>query len=68
MEMESIVERAVSHSREYGKFIVIYQQNVKFFDSLVTAFVFYFHLEHEATLWDITKEAELLEKKCLKHP
>lgn len=65
MELISTVERAVSHSREFGKFIVVYKNNVRSFNSLITAFLFYYRLETEASLWDITSGEELLEKKCL---
>ncbi len=64
MELIPIVERSVSHHREFGKFIVIYPNNVKAFSSLVAAFKFYFKLEEEASLWDITAGEELLERKC----
>ena len=66
MELISTVEKAVSHRRESGKFVVIYQNNLKSFDKLLTAFIFYFGLNGEASLWDITEGEELLEKKCLK--
>lgn len=66
MELISTVEKAVSHTREFGKFVVIYKNSVKTFDSLVAAFIFYFALDTEASLWDISEEDELLEKKCLK--
>lgn len=65
MELISTVEKAVSHSREFGKFVVIYTNSVRTFDSLVAAFIFYFSLDKEASLWDITEKEELLEKKCL---
>jgi len=64
MEIIPIVERSVSHHREFGKFIVIYPNRVKDFSSLVAAFKFYFKLEEEASLWDITTGEELLERKC----
>jgi hypothetical protein len=66
MELISTVEKAVSHKRESGKFIVIYHNNLKSFDKLLNAFIFYFRLNLEASLWDITEGEELLEKKCLK--
>lgn len=64
MEMISVVERSVSHHREYGKFLVVYHNNVKLFNGLVSAFIFYFNLDKEASLWDITAGEELLERKC----
>ena len=66
MKIVSTVERAVSHNREFGKFLVIYKSGVKVFNSLVTAFQFYYNLETEASLWDITDQEELLEKKCIR--
>lgn len=66
MELISTVEKAVSHQRESGKFVVIYQNNLKTFDKLLNAFIFYFRLNREASLWDITGGEELLEKKYLK--
>ena len=65
MALISTVEKAVSHRRESGKFIVIYHNNPKSFDKPQNAFMFYFSLNREASLWDITEEEEL-EKKCLK--
>jgi hypothetical protein len=64
MKIVSIIERAISHSREYGKFIVVNKTTTEF-DSLVKAFIIYYYLEEEASLWDITEGRELLEKKIL---
>ena len=65
MKVVSIIERAVSHSREFGKFIVQHGRSTQQFDSLVKAFIFYYYLEEEAALWDITEGRVLLEKKVL---
>ena len=66
MQYTSTVEKAVSHSREEGKFIVIYPNSVKVFNTLIAAFLFYYRLDKEASLWDITEDkAELLEQKRL---
>jgi hypothetical protein len=63
METIPIVERAISHHRERGKFLVRYNDSAEHFDNILPAFIFYFDLEQEATLWDITEDEELLEKK-----
>lgn len=66
MEFISTVEKAISHSREFGKFIVVYKTNVKLFPTLVAAFLFYYTLDKDASLWDVTGDtAELLEQKYL---
>jgi hypothetical protein len=66
MEFISTVEKAISHSREFGKFIVVSKTNVNLFVTLVSAFLFYYHLDKEASLWDVTGDtAELLEQKYL---
>jgi hypothetical protein len=64
MELVSMVENAVSHDREVGRFMVVYKSNIKVFKTLVSAFIFYDKLDKEATLWDITESEELLEQKC----
>ena len=66
MELVSTVEKAVSHPREFGDFVVVYQNSVKSFKSLIKAFIFYYNLDTEASLWDITSGDELLEKKLFK--
>jgi hypothetical protein len=66
MKLISTVEKAVSHGRESGNFVVIWHNSVKAFDNLLSAFIFYFNLNREASLWDITEGEELLEKKCLR--
>jgi hypothetical protein len=66
MELIPTVENAVFHPREFGKFVVIYRSSIKTFDGLVSAFIFYFNLTVEASLWDITDQEELVEKKIIK--
>lgn len=66
MELISTVERAVSHHREVGKFLVLYRESSKEFPSLVSAFIFYYNLKEAASLWDMTENSELLEQKIIK--
>jgi hypothetical protein len=66
MQLIPTVEKAISHSREFGVFIVIYKNSVRSFNSLIKAFKFYYNLDTEASLWDITSGEELLEKKCFR--
>lgn len=63
MKLVSTVEKAVSHNREFGKFVVVYKNSIKVFEGLVSAFIFYYYLDKEASLWDLTEGAELLEQK-----
>lgn len=65
MKKISTVERANTHERESGKFVVIWHHRIKAFTTLISAFIFYVYLESEASLWNITIREELLEKKCL---
>ena len=58
-----IIERAQDHYRESGRFLVISRNNVREFDRLINAYQFYYILEREASLWDITGKEILLEKK-----
>lgn len=66
MELILTVEKAQHHYREEGRFIVIYKNDLRPFNTLVAAFKYYFILNGEASLWDITEKEELLEKKCFK--
>ena len=54
---------AEHHTTEIGRFEVHYDKTVKTFDRLVVAFFFYFELDRTASLWDITEERTLIERK-----
>jgi len=48
-----------------GKFNVIHSSNVMKFTILDLALKYYNELYEEATLWDVTNEAELIRFKCI---
>jgi hypothetical protein len=57
-------DNAEHYKSEQGKFRVTYQSsNVKNFNSLLEAFLFYIALDDEAELWDMGKANVLVEKK-----
>jgi hypothetical protein len=56
---------AAEHYKEdEGNFIVKYKQSLsRFFPTLLEAFLFYYTVEEEAELWDLTTEPVLVEVK-----
>ena len=59
-----LTDGAEHHQREEGRFEVRWGKgHKKEFTFFLKAFVFYLLAEHEASLWDVTAEVELIERK-----